>query len=114
MTEPHPAPPDTRANLRTLTHAVYALQALAFLTAITPLIGVVINYVKLDDTAGSIYQSHFRWQIRTFWWSLLWTVVGTLALFVLVGYLILFALTVWYIYRIVKGWLWLNDNRPMY
>ncbi|HEX5513031.1 MAG TPA: hypothetical protein VFY81_01415 [Gammaproteobacteria bacterium] len=101
-------------SLRMLTHAVYGLQALAFLTLVTPLVGVVINYVKREDAAGTFYDSHFRWQIRTFWWSLLWGAVGVITLLILIGKLILLAVTVWYIYRIVKGWLRLIENKPMY
>ena len=101
-------------SLRTLTHLVYALQALAFLTLVTPLVGIVINYVKREDAVGTFYESHFRWQVRTFWWGLLWSAVGVITLIILIGKLILLAVTVWYIYRIVKGWLRLIENKPMY
>jgi uncharacterized membrane protein len=100
-------------NLKTLTHAVYALQAAGFLVAITWIVAVVINYVKVDETTGTWLESHFRWQIRTFWWGLLWGVLGALLMFVLVGFLVWFAAGVWIIYRIVKGWLALNDGKPV-
>jgi uncharacterized membrane protein len=100
-------------NLKTLTHAVYALQAAGFLVAITLIVAVVINYVKVDETTGTWLESHFRWQIRTFWWGLLWGVLGALLMFVLVGFLVWFAAGVWIIYRIVKGWLALNDGKPV-
>lgn len=107
-------PPAEERNLRLLTHLVYALQALVFLALVTPLAGVVVNYVKREDVAGTFYESHFRWQIRTFWWSLLWSALGVVTLIILIGKLILLAVTVWYVYRIIKGWLWLFEGRPMY
>jgi uncharacterized membrane protein len=113
--EPQLLPPTAEeCRLRTLTHVVYALQALGFLTLVTPVVGVVINYVKREDAAGTFYDSHFRWQIRTFWWSLLWSALGAITLLILIGNLILLAVAVWYIYRIVKGWLRLGENKPMY
>lgn len=112
--EPRPAPVDDDRSLRPLTHLVYLLQALGFLTLVTPLAGIVINYVKREEAAGTFYETHFRWQIRTFWWSLLWSALGVITLLILIGKLILLAVTVWYIYRITKGWLRLFENKPMY
>jgi uncharacterized membrane protein len=100
-------------NLKTLTHAVYALQALGFLVAITWIVAVVIDYVKLDETKGTWLESHFRWQIRTFWWGLLWGALGVITFVIIVGWLILVADAIWIIYRIVKGWLYLNDGKPI-
>jgi uncharacterized membrane protein len=110
MNETAPAATD---KLKTLTTVVYALQAAGFVVAITWIVGVVINYVKKDEVAGTWLESHFRWQIRTFWWGLLWGIIGGVLMVVLIGFAILFADAVWIIYRIVKGWLNLNDNRPM-
>jgi uncharacterized membrane protein len=101
------------AGLKNITMVVYALQALSFLWGITLIVGVVINYVKRDDVKGTIYESHFDWQIRTFWWGLLWAVVGFITAFVLVGFAILFAAWVWAIYRVVKGWLKLNEGKTV-
>ncbi|CAN5165585.1 membrane protein [soil metagenome] len=98
---------------RNLATAVYALQACSFVLGVTALIAVVIDYVKLDDVRGSWLESHYRWQIRTFWWGLLWTVVGFVTLVVLVGGFILFANAVWIIYRIVKGWMRLSEQRAV-
>ena len=101
-------------DLKTLTTVVYALQAAGFfLGGVTWIVAVVMNYVKREDAAGTPYESHFRWQIRTFWFGLLWAVIGGLLAFVLVGFAVLFADAVWLIYRIVKGWLNLNDGKPM-
>jgi uncharacterized membrane protein len=92
---------------------VYALQALGFLNGITWIVAVIINYVKKDDVAGTWLESHVRWQIRTFWFGLLWGVIGGVLTLVLIGFVVLFADAVWIIYRIAKGWLNLAENRPM-
>ena len=101
-------------SLKTLTLVVYALQALAFLNGITAIVGIVINYIKREETAGTWLESHFRWQIRTFWFGLLWAAVGAILFIVVVGWFVLMADAIWIIYRIVKGWLNLNEGRPMY
>jgi len=100
-------------NLRTLTAVVYGLQAGVFLIGLSAIVAVVINYVKLDEVASTWLESHFRWQIRTFWFGLLWGAIGSLLFVFVVGWFILMADAVWIIYRIVKGWLNLNDGKPM-
>jgi uncharacterized membrane protein len=100
-------------SLKTLTTVVYALQAAGFLVGITWIVAVVIDYVKRDEAKGTWLESHFSWQIRTFWWGLLWGALGVITFVILIGWLILIADTVWIIYRIVKGWLYLNDNKPI-
>ena len=72
-----------------------------------------LTYVRKEEVAGTWLESHFRWQIRTFWWGLLLGVIGTVLLLILVGYLIWVAAAIWIIYRIVKGWLYLNDGKPL-
>ncbi|HKU45253.1 MAG TPA: hypothetical protein VJQ58_00095 [Burkholderiales bacterium] len=100
-------------SLKTITTVVYALHVAGFFTGIAWIVAIVMNYVKLDDAKGTWLESHFRWQIRTFWWGLLWAAVGALTVFVLIGFAILFADAVWIIYRIVKGWLNLAENKPL-
>jgi uncharacterized membrane protein len=100
-------------SLKTLTMVVYALQALGFINGITWIVAVVINYVKLDEVKGTWLESHLRWQIRTFWWGLLWGAVGLVLFLVVIGYLIWIAAGIWVIYRIVKGWLYLNENKGL-
>ena len=100
-------------SLKSLTQIVYILYALSYFAGITAIVGIIINYVKQEDVAGTWLESHFRWQIRTFWFSLLWAVIGVATLFIMIGMAILFANFCWIIYRIVKGWLNLNDNKPM-
>jgi uncharacterized membrane protein len=106
-------PPAAPEKNKTLTMVIYALQALGFLVGVSWIVAVVMNYVKKEEVAGTWLESHFRWQIRTFWYGLLWGVLGAILLLVLVGYLVLLAAGIWVIYRIVKGWLYLNDNKPL-
>lgn len=101
-------------SAKTLTTIIYGLYAASFLVGITAIVAIVMNYVKREDMQGTLFESHFRWQIRTFWFGLLWGVLGALSLFIVVGFAVLLANAVWIIYRIVKGWLNLNDNKPMY
>jgi uncharacterized membrane protein len=117
------------------THIVYALHALglaigafgaasvlgSFLFGWPSIIAVIINYVKRSDVRGTWLESHFRWQIRTFWFALAWAVlVGLVSLplsVILVGIGTwiagMFVLGVWAIYRIARGWLRLNARQAM-
>ena len=97
-----------------ITTLVYALQALSFVVGITSIAGLIINYIKKDDVAGTWLESHFRWQIRTFWFALLWGVIGGILTIVLIGFLILAIDAIWLIYRIVRGWMNLAERKPMY
>jgi len=106
--------PEELAGLKNVTMMVYLLQALSFLWGVTAVVGVIVNYVKRDDTKGTVYESHFDWQIRTFWWGLLWAVVGIVLAIALVGFAILFVAWVWAIYRVVKGWLKLSEGKPVH
>ena len=117
----------TSSSIETWTHVIYGLHAFSLLIGIIgaatvfgsfligwpSLIAVILNYVKRSEARGTWLESHFRWQIRTFWFGLLWGVIGGLLAFVLVGFAILFAAAVWIIYRIVKGWLCLADGKPL-
>lgn len=105
-------------SLKDITTLVYVLQAVALPIPVTALVAVIINYVKRSDVVGSILESHFRWQIRTFWFSLPWFGIALLLIFTLIGaiigYPILVLAYIWWIYRFVKGWLTLNKGKPMY
>ncbi len=108
------APLPTEKSLQRLALIVYALQAASFLTSgITLFAAIIINYVRKEDVQGTWLESHFNWQIRTFWYSLLWTVIGGITAIFLVGWAILTAAMLWLIYRIVKGWIYLSENRAM-
>jgi uncharacterized membrane protein len=126
--------PGPASPLVTWTQVIYALHALSLLTGILgaatvigafligwpSLIAVILNYVKRGDVRGTWLESHFRWQIRTFWFGLLWTglclvfVVLTFGLGLLIVWIPLAVLTLWFIYRIVRGWAALAARRPMY
>ena len=101
-------------SLKKLTTVVYVLQASSFLLGFTFIVAVVINYIKKSDVKGTWLESHFRWQIRTFWFGMLWGIIGMITYFFVIGYLILIGDGIWLIYRVVKGWLYLNDDKPMY
>ncbi|MEO0425407.1 MAG: hypothetical protein AAF184_23945 [Pseudomonadota bacterium] len=94
-----------------------ALVVSSFITGIPSLIAVVINYLKRDDARGTWVDSHFGWQIRTFWYALAWTLVSIVLFFTIIGipvaWLIYAALTIWVIYRVVRGWLRLRAEQPI-
>ena len=98
-------------DLKQVVTIVYALQALSFVLPVASIVGVVVDYIKRDDARGGWLESHIRWQIRTFWFTLLWAAIGAITYFLVIGALILAAAGVWYIYRIAKGWLRLAEYR---
>jgi len=120
----------------TWTHVIYALHAVGvslgvatsafivtgFLFGLPSIVAVIINYVKRGDVRGTILESHFRWQIRTFWFALLWIVLAFLLslplMVVLVGFVTLWiaavAIGLWVLYRVVHGWMRLGSRQPMY
>ena len=100
-------------SLRQLTLAVYVLYAVGVFTGVPALIAIIINHVKYADTGGTIYASHFRWQMRSFWWGLAWGCVGWVTIFIGVGFLILGLNWLWLVYRLVKGFLNWNDGKSM-
>ena len=116
-------------NVANLVYALHALSLLigittaatiigAFVFGVPSIIAVVINYLKRDEAKGTFLESHFRWQIRTFWFSLLWCVIAALLFVTIVGIplalIVVFAAGIWAIYRIARGWLALRDRKPMY
>ncbi|HLA73017.1 MAG TPA: hypothetical protein VK624_16040 [Steroidobacteraceae bacterium] len=107
--------PQQAEATKNITHIIYALYAASLISgSVTGIVAIIINYVKRDEVAGTIYESHFRWQIRTFWFSLLWFILGGITVWFLIGFAILAVAGIWYIYRIVKGWLYLAESKPMY
>jgi uncharacterized membrane protein len=110
-----PAAVDAReASLRRVTMIVYALQIASFLLGFTLIVAVIINYLQRDEVAGTWLESHFRWQIRTFWYSLLWLGVGLATLIVVIGFFVLMGSALWLLYRAIKGWLSLEEGKAMY
>ena len=110
----NPATTENEKSAITLTTVIYALYAASYFVGITAIVAIVMNYVKKDDVAGTFLESHFRWQIRTFWFGVLWGVLGAITMVFIIGWFVLVANGIWIIYRIVKGWLRLNDGKPMY
>ena len=120
-----------REGLVTVTHVIYALHAFsaltglvsaafvvtAFLTGWPSIIAVIINYVKRSEARGTWLDSHFSWQIRTFWFALLWVVIAAILLVTLIGipfaYMIWVVTGLWVLYRIIRGWMTLAGRRPM-
>jgi uncharacterized membrane protein len=92
----------------------------AFLTGWPSILAVILNYVKRSDARGTWLDSHFRWQIRTFWYGLLWVslcvlfVIFTLGIGLLVVWVPVAIVTIWFIYRIARGWMRLSARQPMY
>ena len=132
--QPRLPDPNPLRSLVTWTHLIYLLHTLSLLTGILGaatvigafLVGwpsiaaVILNYVKRGQARHTWLESHFQWQIRTFWFGLLWVslcllfVVLTLGVGILVAWLPLGIITIWFIYRIARGWLALAGGRPMY
>jgi uncharacterized membrane protein len=94
-----------------------ALVLTAFLTGWPSLIAVILNYAKRSDTRGTYLESHFRWQIRTFWFALLWLLFSGLLFVTVIGFplaiLLLCGTGLWILYRIIRGLLRLMDELPM-
>jgi uncharacterized membrane protein len=109
-----PSPQADVSNKNT-TQLIYALYAASLIFPITWLVAIILNYVKRDDVVNTPYESHFRWQMRTFWFSLLWWTVAVLTFFTVVLPFVIGGIAlIWYIYRIIKGWLRLSEGKAMY
>ena len=134
MSNPYPAPigaGQPSENMVTVTHLVYALHAFAvfsavvgsatiifsFVASLPSIAAVILNYWNQNAVRGTWLESHFRWQIRTFWFALLWVAIAVLAGLTLVGLplaiLIAVSSGVWVLYRIVRGWLRLVSEKGM-
>lgn len=133
MNAPAQAMPDR--SLVNYTHIMYALHALAavigisgpatvvgsFIFGIPSIIAVVMNYVRRGDARGTYLESHFSWQLRTFWFAALWSVLAFLLsgplMLIVVGFFTfaaaIFVIGFWIIYRVARGWLRLKDAQPI-
>ena len=120
-----------REGLVTLAHVIYALHAFsavtgmltpamivtAFLTGWPSIIAVILNYVKRSEVRGTWLDSHYSWQIRTFWYALLWLAIGGVLFLTVVGIpfavVLWFATGIWVLYRIIRGWLALSSQKEL-
>jgi uncharacterized membrane protein len=101
-------------DLKNLALLVYILQGLGFATGgLTWIAAMMVNYIKFDSVRDSWLESHFRWQLNTFWYGLLWWIVGLVLWLLLLGWLVWGLLSLWALYRVVRGALTLNDNKPI-
>lgn len=122
------APPP---SLIRLTHLIYLLHAFSllmgilgpafilttFLTGWPSIIAVILNYIKRSEVRGTYLDSHFSWQIRTFWYALLWLIVAAILFATVIGIILAYILAVgvgfWIVYRVLRGWIALNDGRTV-
>jgi uncharacterized membrane protein len=115
----------------TITQVIYGLHALsivigitsavtivgAFVFGVPSIVAVILNYMYRHSVRGTFLESHFRWQIRTFWFALMWVTIGVMLFVTLIGiplaWIVCIAAGIWVIYRIARGWLTLQDRKPM-
>jgi uncharacterized membrane protein len=103
-------------GLRTLTHVLYGLHLLSWFSAgAFSVVAMIINYVKRPDLPDEFFRSHFRWQARSFWFTLLWLTLTSplFLLFWLPGAAAWFVVGLWYLYRFIRGWLSFAESRAM-
>jgi uncharacterized membrane protein len=128
------APPSglvPRQGLVTLTHVIYGLHAFSVLTGIITsalivtafllgwpsIVAVILNYVKRSEVRGTWLDSHFSWQIRTFWFALLWVLIGGVLFITMIGIpvavVLWIATGIWVLYRVIRGWLALLSEKTL-
>ena len=119
-------------SVLTVAHIVYALHTIAivlgisgaptvigsFLGSLPSILAVILNYVQKGEAGGTWAESHYRWQIRTFWFALLWFLIAWILILSMIGIPVgmglLVLVTIWLIYRVIRGWLRLGKREPMY
>jgi len=133
--DPTTPAPVLDASLRRYTNWMYGLHALAvaiglttaatvvgaFICGLPSIIAVIMNYARRAEARGTLFESHFRWQLRTFWFAVLWVAIASLVcaplVLIVVGIFLLWiafgAIGLWIIYRVLRGWLALRDGRAM-
>jgi uncharacterized membrane protein len=113
-----------QGSLKTVGHVSYLLHLIVAVGAVMPgaqasvallIVAFVIDLVKKDSAVGSWQESHFSWRIRTVLWAAgLYLVTAPLWLLLLVpGWIAWGVISIWFLYRIVRGWMSLNANQPM-
>ncbi len=109
MTGPHALD----ESLRKYAMLGYAMHLLGLVSVVGFVIGLILAYIKIGDARDTVYASHFAWQTRSFWWFLLWFVLLLVPTLLTIGFVPFFVIAqVWFAYRMIKGWMRLNDGRP--
>jgi uncharacterized membrane protein len=107
---------EQRSQLGWMTHLMYGLHTLSFFSGgIFSVVAMVLNYVKRGDLPDNFFRSHFRWQARSFWFTLLWLLLSLplWLLFVFPGWAAWSVIGLWYLYRFIRGWWAYAENRSM-
>jgi len=105
---------DHSADYVGLAGLIYLLQALAFfLGGMTFIVAVILNYLNMHHVKGTWVESHFKWQIETFWVALALVLIGSSTLPFLIGFVVIFGAVIWIIHRIVYGWVSLNKSKEV-
>jgi len=101
-------------SLRKYAMLGYAMHLLGLVSIIGFVVGLILAYLEREDARGTFYESHFAWQTRSFWWFLLWFVLLLVPTVLTIGFVPFFVIAqVWFAYRMIKGWLRLNDGRAI-
>lgn len=108
-TETQPALTQQQTKMLTI---MYALFGAGIIVPFTTIAGVIVAYIQRGKYTDAVAQAHMRWIIRTFWFSMLWFVIGAVLSIVVIGYFVLIAAVVWYIYRTIKGYIRLTEGQP--
>ena len=103
------------SGLTMLTHVMYALHTASwFSLGVFSVIAMILNYVKRPDLPDAFFRSHFRWQSRSFWFTVLWLILAApLWILVIPGWIAYALIGFWYLYRFVRGWWSFAEHRPM-
>lgn len=124
-----PEPPSSALTIAKIVYGLHGFAILvgiagsptvigSFIGSVPSIVAVVLNYLKRHDARGTWLESHYRWQIRTFWYAILWVVIAAVLMVTVIGIplaiAILIGVTVWLVYRIGRGWLRMLDHKPMY
>jgi uncharacterized membrane protein len=109
-----PGRESTLARTAMLDYALH-IAGLLLSVGILSVVALIINYVKRPAARGTIFESHFTWQIRTFWWTLFWIVILAVPVLLTLGIFsfLFFIPAIWYLYRMIKGLIYLNERKPM-
>ena len=99
--------------IKKFTWAAYILFAVSLLTGLTSLFGLILAYLKRKDARGTIYFSHLNWLIKTFWWSVVAFILTAITFFYGIGMIVGIIAGIWYIYRIIKGWIYLVEGKEI-